>query len=273
MRDSRIRTHLLSIVRPDRTGQRAFPRMDLLILTAALIGSIGLVAGDVYQRWISTHPMTTLDIDGTFNVATWFHSTVLAGAALSLIGIAFTYFDTRRRLQWLVAGAGVAFFSLDKAISLHERVGYRLNNELGYSDAAARLLWQAAWAPIILVTGVALILCVWESHRGTRRWLGGAILGGATKLAMEAMMFPAARYFGLGHRANGIEVNVEESVQLVAFACLFAGFAQLFVDRLVALARGETDPVAEPLPVTPLDAASSIPAGSVARAKPTPRGV
>lgn len=199
---------------------------------------------DLYQRVIASHDMNQLNIDGHYNTETWFHSTVLAGAAVCALAIAFTYTDNARRIAWLVLGAGIGFFSLDKTISLHEHVGAKLVANLNVPESSERIAWEIAWAPIILVVAAALIFCVAGTGRRTQTWAAGLLLAGAVKIVMEALTFPAVHWLGASETRGwfyGIEANVEESFQLLAFACLFAGLAQFGVERLIALARGDLD--------------------------------
>jgi len=237
-----LRDYARSTFLPQSAGQTALPRLDLLVMAAAAAGGLLLVAADMFQRWIYYRRIPTLDIDGQYNVETWFHAMILAGAALAALGIAFTHFTNRHRLQWLGAATGVAFLSLDKAISLHERVGIAIVNRFDLPREAGRLLWQGAWSPIILTTAVLLIMCVWRSPLSTKLWILLGLALGGVKLGMEAMIFPLTQLgWVTADRgvAYGIETNIEETAQLLAFAALLAAFAQLFADRLSALARGE----------------------------------
>jgi hypothetical protein len=187
------------------------------------------------MRHIVKNVIEMTDIDGQKNLTTWFHSSILLGAAISAFLILPTFSGVRRRLPWAVLGGGLAFFSLDKSISLHEQVGRGFVNEFSLSDSAGRVAWELAWSPIILATVVALILCVWEANRTTKLWAIGMLAGAGIKLALEALMFPAIHFLGVSETGvfYGLEVELEESVQLLAFACLFAGLAQLFIDRVV----------------------------------------
>jgi hypothetical protein len=218
----------------DATDHRNYPRIDLIVMAVAIAGAVALAGADFFMRHITKNVIEMTDIDGQKNLTTWFHSSILLGAAISAFLVLPTFSGMRQRLQWAVLGCGLAFFSLDKSISLHEQVGRGLVNTFSVSDSAGRVLWELAWSPIILATAVALILCVWEANRTTKLWAIGMLAGGGIKLAMEALMFPAIHFLGASQTGvfYGLEVELEESVQLLAFACLFAGLAQLFIDRV-----------------------------------------
>lgn len=220
------------------------PRIDLLILGVSLIVAACFVAADVFQRWVASDPIETFNIDGRSNPVTWFQSSLLLGAALCCIGIALTVFNRPLRAAWLGLAPVLAFFSLDKAISVHERVGSKLEDHFGLPDDAGRLAWQMAWLPMIVAGVALLVVCLLHANRRTQLWALALAAASAFKLASEALMFPALRYWDVTRdSANfyGVEVNIEETIQLIGFACLFAGLAQLFFDRFWAFARGEIE--------------------------------
>ena len=227
---------------PNPTDSGSFPRVDLLILFFTTVAGVVLIGLDIFQRWIWHRPIETFNIDGAANIETWVHTVILGGAALAALGIAFTFFDNRNRLLWLVAGMGIAFLSLDKATGLHERFGDKLTSVLGLPESATRVVWIVAWSPIIAAITIALVSVIWGSPRVTRTWIAAGLCFAASKIILEAMMFPVLYYGATAYTANihahsgwlyGVEVLVEETAQLFAFACFFAGFAQLLVDRLL----------------------------------------
>ena len=235
-----LRHRIDELLGSDQTGRRDYPRLDVVVFAIAVVGAIALAGADFYMRHVTKSIAELTDIDGQKNFTTWFHSSILVGAALSALLVIPTVAGLRRRAQWGVLGTGLAFFSLDKSISLHEQVGRGLANTFSLSDSASRVAWEAAWSPIILATAIALILCVWDANRTTKLWAGGMLAGGGIKLAMEAVMFPAIHYLGVSESGvfYGVEVELEESIQLLGFACLFAGLAQFFLDQVFAMAHG-----------------------------------
>jgi hypothetical protein len=231
---STLSRRIATMLGTEAADRGAYPRIDLLVMAVAVVGAVALAGADFFMRHVTKSIIEMTDIDGQKNLTTWFHSSMLLGAAISAFLILPTFSGTRQRLQWAVLGCGLAFFSLDKSISLHEQVGRGLVNTFSVSHSSGRVLWELAWSPIILATAVALILCVWEANRTTKLWAIGMLAGGGTKLVMEALMFPAIHFLGASETGifYGLEVELEESVQLLAFACLFAGLAQFFIDRV-----------------------------------------
>jgi hypothetical protein len=221
------------------------PRVDRLILLTAIIGGAALVAADVFQRWILREQIWSLDIDGRFNAVTWFHSFVLAGAALAAFGLAATYLKAPQRAAWSAIGVAMAFLSLDKSISLHERVGQHIEVRFDLPDQAGRVIWEAAYAPFLVTLAILLIVAVRHAAPVTRRWVVVALLLCATKVGLEALMFPAI-HLGLFSEQSvvyGIEANAEETVQLLGFAAFFGAFAQLLLERTVLFARNALGPL------------------------------
>jgi hypothetical protein len=206
--------------------------VEALILGLTALGGLLLVAADVYQRWIGDRTWV-LDIDGRFNPTTWFHSFVLAGAACSALLIALTRGEKRKSFRlWLAIGITFAFLSLDKSISFHERVGENIEDAIDGAEQSGRIIWQLVYGPFL----VGLVVALHAAVRGTRlaRWAYAAIALAASKIALEALMFPAI-HFGLTSEAGvlyGIEVNIEESLQLLGFGFFFAVFARLAVDAI-----------------------------------------
>ena len=234
-----LRQRIASGSVPESPMPRGYPRLDVLVMAVAIAGAMGLAGADFFMRFIAKDVVEFTDIDGQKNLTTWFESSILLGASICACLIALTFAGWRRRAQWAVLGSGLAFFSLDKSISLHEQVGRGLADAFSLSDAASRVAWELAWSPIIFATAAALILCVWETNRTTKLWALGMLTGGGMKLVMEALMFPAIRFLGVSEHGAfyGLEVEIEESIEMIAFACLFAGLAQLFIDRVSALAQ------------------------------------
>ena len=205
----------------------------IVLLTG--LGAIALVGGDVYQRWIGTSTWT-LNIDGRFNAVTWFHSFVLAGASMSALVIAAATApgDRRRAQTWLFIGLSFAFLSFDKSISFHERLGQELEETFGLADEAGRVLWQAVYAPFLAALVFVLFRIMDQDVARYRRLIVIAIGLCASKLALEALMLPAIEWGVTSEQGvlYGLEVNLEESVQLMGFGLFFATFAALMLDEL-----------------------------------------
>jgi|CXWL01.1.fsa_nt_gi hypothetical protein len=213
-------------------------RIDTFIVGMVALGGALLVAADITQRWILPERTWTLDIDGRFNAETWFHSLVLAGAAFSALGIAATFSGRHRNviLAWLFVGGVLAFMSFDKSISFHERLGQSLEETFELHDEAGRVLWQLVYAPLLASFALVFVWCV----RGERRamtWVVAGIAACASKLVLEALMFPLIKFDVTSEQGilYGIEVNLEESIQLLGFALFFGAVARLFIQRIAQL--------------------------------------
>lgn len=232
--------------------------IDVAVFAAAALGVAIVAAGDMYQRWLAPDPMWFFDIDGSFNLVTWFQSFVLGGAALCAAGIAVTQANRALRAMWLAVAAGVTFMSLDKSISLHERVGQRLEDALGWSEQGGRLLWQIVYSPFLATLAVLLVAVMLVAGRRELLWVTAAIVMMATKLLLEALMFPAIES-GITHelyRTYAFEVLAEETVQALGFGALFAAFARLLYVRAGAARR---DDALSPGVVTEVDAPDPAP--------------
>ncbi len=238
--------YLRSLILPESTGQRRMPRLDLVVMTVAIIGGVAVVAMNIFQRWFWHRQIEGLNIDGDFNFRSWFHALMLSGAAICATFTAFTFFDNRRRIAWLVAGGGLAFFALDESIHLHEKVGGAIKDSLGLPNAGDRIAWEVAWAPIIAATAIALIYCVWNANTTTKLWVAAGLILGASKLFTESLTFvllhfDVTTYSSDVTQRSGTLYDVikmtEKCAQLLAFASFFAAFAQYFADRLAVVAQ------------------------------------
>ena len=215
---------------PDTAAGR---RIDLLVARYALVVGLLLVAADAFQRWITPSRHVQLDIDGHYNIETWVHATILSLAAACALGIATTHLG-RQRTAWILAGVALAFFSLDKSVSLHEFAGRDLVNALGWNEDWGSFAWIILWSPLLLASTVALIACVRNSDAMTQRWVVLGLLLGSTKVVFD----PAASiliHAGITSEQGwlyGVEANIEETFQLLAFSCFLAGFSQQFVTRI-----------------------------------------
>ena len=230
------------------------PRLDAVVMTVAVLFGIVIVALDVFQRWLWHRQIEGFNIDGDFNFRSWFFALMLSGAALAATATAFTFFDNRRRVAWLVTGAGMAFFSLDESIHLHEKVGGTIKDALGLPNAGDRIAWEVAWAPIIAATAIALIICVWDADVTTKLWVALGLALGASKIFTESLTFVLLHFDITTYSADVTQRSgtlydviklTEKCAQLTAFSAFFAGFAQFFAQRFSALAREEREPAPE----------------------------
>jgi hypothetical protein len=99
------------------------------------------------------------------------------------------------------------------------------------------LLWQVVYSPFLVTLAVLLVAVMLVAGRRELVWVTAAIVMMATKLLLEALMFPAIES-GITHelhRTYAFEVLTEESVQALGFGALFASFARLLSIRIAAM--------------------------------------
>jgi len=90
----------------------------------------------------------TLDADDDVGLFTWASASVTFAAAF----VAFVVAVQGRRVaaRWGVLAVIFAFFSLDDAVRVHERLAVGLTNAFDLQDAYGRLFWAVVYAPLLL---------------------------------------------------------------------------------------------------------------------------
>lgn len=159
---------------------------------------------------------TWLSADAEGTPFSWASTVACFGAAFAVLLAAVAFPSLTRRLL-LLAGI-LAFFSLDDAVGLHERLGAEvLSPLLGLPAYTSRLLWPAVYVPLLLLAVTLLWKLAREAPARARHSiaLGAALLAGA--VAAEAFSTLLFR-LGVTHgdRIDFFEVAVEEGAELGA---------------------------------------------------------
>jgi hypothetical protein len=144
-------------------------------LTVVLLSSLTVIAALEFlhvsnyrwQRKLPEADLSMLDLNTTGNLAAWFSSLLLLGAALLTILI-YTIRqhksdDYRGRYSiWLWAAAGWLLASIDATAGIHRILQAALTKVTGtplYADGTA--WWIAAWSAAFLVLGIRLLMEMW----------------------------------------------------------------------------------------------------------------
>lgn len=213
---------------------------------AVCAAATALLVLDFYHRHILKHVVERYDIDGQRNFASVTQATVLAAAALVALSLALRSRPPIARLALVLLAAVLTFLAADKALSIHEAVGRHAADALNLPRPAGRVLWQVVWSPLLLMAFSVLAVLAINSGRPVALWILAMFGASLAKLLMEAFMFPAIHVFGVseGGLLYGIEVELEETLQLLGFGALLAG--------LVHLALMPDPPSANEAPLTPV---------------------
>ncbi len=177
-----------------------------------------------------------LNADDEHGIPAWLSSSATFAAAFAVLLLGLLREEVDRRL--LALAGLLAFFSLDDAVGIHERLAEKVAGALGYGDAAERLIWPILYLPLLIV-GVALLVYVGrqlpERLERLLRWgLGFLALAVATE-GVSTLLYGVADV-EYGSWPDALEVIVEEGAELAAWiliatALLVAVLTALGEDR------------------------------------------
>jgi hypothetical protein len=155
-----------------------------------------------------------LNADDELGLPAWVSSSATFAAAFAAFLLALM--QARIDASLLVLAGLLAFFSLDDAIAVHERLGERVADTLGYGETAQRLIWLILFLPLFAVAGLLLL----RSARRLPTQLAGLMyLGlGLLLLALTTELVSSAAYeladVERGSWPDTVEVVLEESAEL-----------------------------------------------------------
>ena len=199
------------------------------------------VAGALLSAAASTRPgpyVYDLDPSGEGNVFSW-ASTVAAFGAAFAAGLHALVMPVRR---WLFGALGgiFAFFSLDDMVTVHERLGMKVFDDLlGLPDNVSGQLEITLYAPLF---AIALVL-VGRLAREVPRRIATVLMTGAGLLAIAAAVELAGtvtRRLGEGDAglANRVRIGFEEASELAGWVLVAAALTAILCASLLRLAEG-----------------------------------
>jgi MFS family permease len=158
-----------------------------------------------------------LNADDELGLPAWVSSSATFTAAFAAFVLALMQDRIDRSL--LVLAGLLAFFSLDDAIAVHERLGEKAADALGYGETAQRLIWPVLFLPLL---ALAALLLVRTARRLPEQLAGLVYLGlGLLGLALATELVSSALYeladVERGSWPDTVEVVLEESAELAAW--------------------------------------------------------
>jgi Na+/proline symporter len=223
----------------DPPGARLSRPADRLVELGVAIAAITVTAQSVAHlvgvRLLDDR-YRQLNSDEEFALAAWLGSSATFAAAFAVLVYALLQEELERRL--LVLAGLLAFFSLDDAIVIHERLGEKVAGSLSYGETAERLVWPVLFLPLFAL-GLVLLL---SAGRQLPARLERLVLVGVGLLALavaaEAFSTGMYEFFGVEPESwpDALEVMIEEGAEvgawiLVATAFLAAVLLALDEDR------------------------------------------
>lgn len=129
---------------------------------------------------------------------------------------------------WLIAGAGLIYLAIDERLSLHERIGRRLDAEGVPTPPGINHLDDLVLASFALA-GLAVTLVSWREVARYRDVLSAMVLAGAftaTALAIDALA-----------PVEGMAPRIEELLELAGQTTFFVAFRRRWQATRVPLGR------------------------------------
>ena len=168
-------------------------------------------------------------------VVTWATSSTTFSAAVLVLVLGFIDPGQKRRAPALAAG--LAFVSFDDAVYLHERLGFRIADELEVSPDYVQVIWPAIYLPLLLTLAVLVFGLARETKEAHRLVVAGlALLAGAVVLEVTSHALSQ-----VGVRPGSwpwvLEIMLEEGAELMGWALIVMGA----VVRLVTVAHAWGD--------------------------------
>jgi hypothetical protein len=216
-------------VEPSSAGSDHFLTVALAL---ALAGAALQTTVHLLNAALGASPQ--LDVNAEGNAMTW-ASSVATFAAAFAAGLHATLLGKRRRTFILLAGV-FAFFSLDDAILLHERLSERVLGLVGVSVSWDSVLWPALYLPAAGLAFLLLFAVARTAPARAGRFLVAGLVLLATAVAAEALSAPASTpetAAGWGHVLEGA---YEEGAELAGWILIAAG---LTVVTLAEAVRAE----------------------------------
>lgn len=191
-------------------------------LAAVVLQSVGEVANFALDADIDA-----LDADEELNVFAWASSMSTFAAAFFLF-VPAVVVPTLDRVRLLVAGA-LAFFSLDDALSFHERLAERSVQLLDSEVSLERVVWPVVYLPLLAFVFVILF----GMARRHPNVIGTALLVGLALLALAVVGEVTSALYVEDEEtwATTIEVAVEEGAELAGWILIAGALAaRLYAD-------------------------------------------
>ncbi len=177
-----------------------------------------------------------INVDSDTSAFTWASVVTEATAAAMVLLIAATVAGRRARL--LLLSGLLAFFSLDDAVEIHERLSSQAGRFLDFPHSS-RVFWPLVFLPLLAATFVLL----WNLARHPRSPAGRAIRLGLVLLAAAVALEVASPLllsgWDHGDLPYELEVVLEEGLELGGWIMIAGGVAAVLVDRS-ARVRGQS---------------------------------
>jgi hypothetical protein len=185
-----------------------------------------------------------LNADDELGLPAWLSSSATFAAAFGAFLLALM--QERIDASLLVLAGLLAFFSLDDAIVVHERVGEKAADALGYGETTERLIWLILFFPLFALAAILLVQTARRLPTDHARLmylgLGLLVLAVAAEL-LSSVVYELAEV-QRGSWPDTVEVVVEESAELAAWILI----ATALLAAVLIGAREDREPLRRKVP-------------------------
>lgn len=185
-----------------------------------------------------------LNADDELGLPAWVSASATFAAAFAAFVLALM--QDRIDGSLLVLAGLLAFFSLDDAIAVHERLGENVGDAIGVGETAERLIWPVLFLPLF---ALAAFLLLGTARRLPAQLAGLVYLGlGLLVLALATELGSSALYeladVERGSWPDTVEVVLEESAELAAWIVI----ATALLAAVSMSAREDREPLRRKVP-------------------------
>jgi len=218
-----LRRPLTSPQHPVRDSTAKIVRLTLAL---SVISFLLLALTDLVDVLALNGRIAAFNAEEDGGVWTWASVAAQAGGATLLAILAATAVRWR---AYALTGLGLAFFSLDDAVLIHEKLGYALS----FFPHGTRLIWPLLYLPLLTVVAVQLWRIA-DAQEGTsvRALVRGGLVALAVAVVLEAET-PLLFALGLGESiVYALEVVLEEGLEMVGWIWIGGALAVAVVQTL-----------------------------------------
>lgn len=155
---------------------------------------------------------SALDANDENNVFSWASSVVTFATAFAAFLHAAVV--TRGRGKFLALSGILAFFSLDDAIVVHERVAANVLDAVGASQDLDSVVWPALYLPLLAYVVVLLVGIARRTEGRTRSYLYAGLAALASAVVLEAAFLAWSTSETAEGAVHAVVGGAEEAVEL-----------------------------------------------------------
>ena len=228
-------------VQPLRDERAALLRFGLAI--AAITVTAQAVAHVIGVHLLDDRYLN-LNADDELGLPAWVSSSATFAAAFAAFLLALM--QERIDASVLVLAGLLAFFSLDDAIAVHERLGEKVGDALGYGETSERLIWLILFMPLFALAAILLFGTAWRlpGQLAALVFFGLVLLLFALATELVSSVLYELVDVERGSWADTIEVVLEESAELAAWILI----ATALLTAVLMGAREDREPLRRKVP-------------------------